>query len=192
MLIRQTLLRSCTALITCFLLTHTASAGLPLVCAPFDAGNAEVLPWDKPSSPFTTDPNYSINRLTSDTLRLLSPQAPTVARMENLRRATIYASKDRAVANALLKAVLERTRRLVAEDPHIAALTWFDAGYLVETYRQWSLMRHRDMLAAFDKAHPGLRREVGALDGYDLVAKAAAATHEPQMKVAASLMAQRR
>ena len=190
MLIRKTLLRAFMALML-LLLSQTASAGLPLVCNPFDAGNSELLPWDKPSGQYTTDPRYPLERLTSDTLRLLSPQTPTVARMENLRRATVYASKNRAVANELLKAVLERARQ-PTEDPRSAAFSWFDAGYLVETYRQWGMTQDRDMLGAFDAAHPDLRREVGALDGYTLVSKAIAATHEPQMELAASLIAQGR
>jgi hypothetical protein len=189
--LRKTLLHAGKTLIAFLLLTQTATAGLPLICAPFDAGNAELLPWDEPSRHLAIDRRYPVKRLTSDMLKLLSADAPTVARMENLRRATVYAGKDRAVANELLKALLDRTQH-PAQDARTAALAWFDAGYLIETYRQWGLMMNRDMLQAFDEAHPDFRRKIGALEGENFVARAIAATHEPQMRVAASLMARSR
>ena len=106
--------------------------------------------------------------------------------MENLRRATIYASRDRDAATDLLRALLERTR-VPAQSPRAAALAWFDAGYLVEAYRQQSETQKDDMLARFDEAAPGLRSELGALDGYVFLQKAIATTHEPEMEYAASL-----
>jgi hypothetical protein len=81
-----------------------ATAGPPLICHPFDAGPAAVLPWGQGPGWNTPDRSYDVERLTADTLRLLSPEAPVRARMENLRRATIYASKDRRVAAELLAA----------------------------------------------------------------------------------------
>ena len=56
-------------------------------------------------------PGYDVAGLLADTIALLSPDAPVLTRMENMRRATIYADRDPAIAGALLGAVLARTRR---------------------------------------------------------------------------------
>jgi hypothetical protein len=180
-------LRRYAVLAVALLLAQGASAGPPLVCNPFHTGDEPLLPWAKPVGPYTPDRRYDVERLTADTLEVLSPNAPTLARMENLRRATIYASMDRDTANDLLKALLERTR-VTGSTRRATALAWFDAGYLVEAFRQQSDTQKHDMLAEFDAAAPGLRSELGALDGYVFVQKALAITSEPEMEYAAALM----
>jgi hypothetical protein len=113
-----------------------------------------------------------VQQLTSDVLKLLTPEAPVLARMENMRRATIYAAQDKRVAAELLAAVVSRTAKS-ADDP----LAWFDAGYLIESYRQASGMFQWDMLAGLDR------------DGYSFVRKAIAhAGANAEMEFAASLM----
>lgn len=107
-----------------------AEAGPPLICNPFDPGQAEVLPWGTGPGWNTPDTRYDLQRLIGDTLRLLTPEAPVIARMENMRRATIYAARDQRVAKALLDAVTARAA--TATNPHAL----FDAGYLIETYKQ--------------------------------------------------------
>ncbi len=68
------------------------------------------------------------------------------------------------------------------------ALAWFDAGYLVESYRQASHIYKWDMLTAADRAKWTLRSEPGGVDGYALVLKAIAmAGTNPEMEFAASL-----
>ena len=52
--------------------------------------------------------------------------------MENMRRATIYAEGNPAVAAELLWAVVERTETKPV-DARAEALEWFDVGYLVES-----------------------------------------------------------
>src|SRR5262245_30371578 len=122
---------SCAAV---FMLAETAEAGPPLICHPFDAGSAAMLPWGPGQGWNTPDRSYDVQRLTADTLRLLTPATPVIARMEIMRRATIYANQDRKVALALMKAVLDRAKATpeASRDP----LPWFDAGYLIESYRQ--------------------------------------------------------
>ena len=93
-----------------------AEAGPPLICHAFDAGKAPLLPWTPGDGWNTPDRAYDVQRLTADTMRLLSPEAPVLARMENLRRATIYAAKDRRVAAELLAAVLGRALTTAATD----------------------------------------------------------------------------
>jgi hypothetical protein len=157
-------------------LATVAHAGPPLICHPFDAGMARLLPWDTARSGWNTpDRVYDIKKLTTDTLRLLSPDAPVLARMENLRRATIYAMQDERVAAELLSAVVGRAR--MEGDQGRDPLAWFDAGYLIESYRQASSTAKRDMLAS------------SALDGYAMVKKALQlAAGNPEMEFAASLM----
>jgi hypothetical protein len=157
------------------LAARTAEAGPPLICNPFDAGSAALLPWDKGLGWKTPSPSYDLQRLTADTLRLLSADAPVLARMENMRRATIYASQDRRVAADLLAAVLGRAAQ-APRDP----LAWFDAGYLVESYRQAKGVAGWDMLAGTDR------------DGYSFVRKAIEMTGQSaEMEFAASLMTPR-
>jgi hypothetical protein len=151
-----------------------AEAGPPLICHPFDAGAAQLLPWGQGQGWNTPDRSYDVRQLTADTLRRLSPDAPILARMENLRRATVYAGGDRQVAAELLSALVAR-----AQSPEGSrdALAQFDAGYLVESYRQASHIYKWDMLTTAERA------------GYLLVTRAITLSGgNPEMEFAASLM----
>ena len=164
-----------------------AEAGPPLICHPFDAGKASLLPWANGQGWNTPDKSYDVQRLTADTMRLLSPEMSVLARMENLRRATIYAAQDKRVAAELLTAVLGRALTAVAKDQR-DPLTWFDAGYLIESYRQASHIYKWDMLAAAERVAWNLRSDP-ELDGYSFVRKALQlAGTQPEMEFAASLM----
>ncbi len=114
----------------------SALAGPPLICHAISIGNAKSLPWTDGSGNPTLDPNYDVKNLASDTLAILTPTTPVLVRMETLRRATIYARQDPHAAKELLTRLYAR-----ASDSDRAgnpdALAWFDAGYLVECYRQW-------------------------------------------------------
>ncbi len=146
-----------------------SEAGSPLICFPFQTGTADVLPWARGEGWKTPDPRYNVQNLTADVLRLLSPTAPVLARMENMRRAAIYASQDQRVAGQLLDALVARTNT-----PSPDALAMFDAGYFIETLRNGSYMR---MNAA------------PAQDGYALVSRAIKAVGtNAEMEFAASLM----
>ena len=167
-----------------FILPSTAEAGPPLICHPFDPGSASVLPWGSGPSWNTPDRSYDVKRLTADTLRLLSPDAPILARMENLRRATIYASQDRRVAEELLASVLARTTATIDRNP----LAQFDAGYLIESYRQATHIYNWNMLSTADQSAWAIRQEPRGLDGYAMLLKALEAGPNPEMEFAASLM----
>jgi hypothetical protein len=168
----RTILKAAGVAALVLLAGRAAEAGSPLICHPFDAGASPVLPWDTGLGWKTPDPSYDVQKLTADTLRLLSPEAPVLARMENMRRATIYAAQDRRVAAELLNAVLGRATQTPRD-----ALAWFDAGYLLESYRQAEGIAGWDMLAGSDR------------DGYSFVKKAiATAGPNPEMEFAASLM----
>ena len=163
-----------------------ALAGPPLICHPFVTGTAPTLPWTPGRDWNSPDPSYDVGKLAADTLALLTPEAPVLARMENLRRATIYAEQDRRVAAELLRAVMART-----EAPDATALAWFDAGYLVETYKQYAHVYEFRMVPTPKGYEPLLSGSNASLDGYALVRKAAelAPTLSPEIEFAASLMA---
>jgi hypothetical protein len=178
---------SCAAV---FMLAGTAEAGPPLICHPFDAGSAAMLPWGPGQGWNTPDRSYDVQRLTADTLRLLTPATPLLARMEIMRRATIYANQDRKVALALMKAVLDRAKATpeASRDP----LPWFDAGYLIESYRQMkSAGPWQNMLTGVEQLSADFRNDPRAVDGYAFVQKALRlAGSNAEMEFAASLMQQ--
>ena len=159
-------------------MSGTAEAGPPLICHPFDAGSAPLLPWGHGTGWKTPDTSYDVQRLTADTLKLLTPATPVIARMEIMRRATIYAGQDKKVAAALLKAVVGRAKALPQDSRD--SLAWFDAGYLIETYRQGESSGGWNMLTVAETT-----------DGYAFVRKAIQlAGQNAEMEFAASLMQQ--
>ncbi|HEX7236269.1 MAG TPA: hypothetical protein VF405_04850, partial [Gammaproteobacteria bacterium] len=165
-------------------LAAVASAGPPLLCHPFTTGaGAPLLPWAAGNANWhLPDPAYDRANLVADTLAMLSPDAPILDRMENMRRATIYADERPAMAAELLRAVVERTKTKPA-DAHAEALEWFDAGYLVETYRQLGLIYRHGMLPSQHRWTSLVPAELTELDGYALVQKAAALAPESQAEL---------
>lgn len=138
-------------------------AGPPLVCHPFEIGNAASLP--SSNGPFGMKANYDRTQLVEQTLALLKPETPVIVRMETIRRAVVYASRgleglegnkgysneDKALAFELISRLTARALNADAEG-RADALAWFDAGYFVESCEQAGL-------------HTGL-------GGYDWVKKA--------------------
>ena len=172
-------------------MSGTAEAGPPLICHPFDAGSAALLPWGSGPGWNNPDRSYDVQKLTADTLRLLTPTAPVLARMENMRRATIYAGQDRKVAAALLKAVVDRAKSAGPGGKEAVSMAWFDAGYLIETYRQGEGAAGFNMLAGADSVLADFRnvRLTSGAEGYGLVLKALQiAGQNADMEFAASLM----
>jgi len=172
-------------------LASVAFAGPPLICHPFTTGTgASLLPWAEGSNDWhLPDRAYDRANLVADTLRLLTADAPILDRMENMRRATIYAEESPATAAALLRAVVERTKTKPA-DARDEALEWFDAGYLVETYRQLGLVYEHGMLPSHGRWTSLVPAELTELDGYALVQKAVALapTSQAELDFASALM----
>ena len=179
-------LTPCVALAAALLVARAASAGPPLICHPFTTDNAASLPWTDAHTWRAIEARYDVGRLAPDTLALLGPDAPVIARMETLRHATIYAATSPQAANKLLNAVLARANE-TAGDSHAAALAEFDAGYLIESYRQQSEIDKTDMLAVFARSS-GV--PLSTLYGYARVEKAIAMKPRDAaaMEFAASLM----
>jgi hypothetical protein len=170
-----------------------ALAGPPLICHPFvtDA-TAPMLPWVESRDWHSPDARYDVARLAADTLDLLSPDAAVLNRMENMRRAAIYAERDMQLADTLLTAVLERTRTPSA-DARATAMAWFDAGYLLETYRQLDMIYRHEMRPPRGRPVTMVPAAHTDLDGYALVRKAltlAPVPEVPDIEFAASLMTQ--
>lgn len=128
-------------------LQQSAQAGPPLICHPYEIGEAQSLPWSHTGEWRAVKGDYALQRLVDDTLALLAPGTPVIVRMETMRRATIYAvwaARDREVgykvtsqkiADELLTRLLTRVQAGVSQgkpDP----LALFDAGYLLASYRQ--------------------------------------------------------
>lgn len=126
-----------------FGLVRPALAGPPFLCHPFDIGAAASLPWDDRVW-WRGQANYDVRHLVADTLRLLTPSTPVIVRMETLRRATLYATRDQKVAKALFKAIADHARMGEGQG-RSEALAWFDAGYVAEAFAETGVLsEYRD------------------------------------------------
>ena len=125
-----------------------ALAGPPFICHAFELSGSPSLPWgaQRDAGWKNPDPSYDVAKLTGDVTKLLAGSMPVSARMETMRRATIYAARDPRVAESLLKALEARAKAEPAN-----ALALFDAGFLTEAYRQASRVYAWDMLAGREK-----------------------------------------
>ncbi len=134
--------------ITTFIVTIPTKlqAGPPLLCHPINIGNANSLPTG--NGPFGYDRNYNRKNLLNDALRLLNTDMPVLVRMETLRRATLYvtrnlkgsySNKDRALAFELLSRLMIRSTEVHNSNSNEKAL--FDAGYLMQCYREAGLLK---------------------------------------------------
>jgi hypothetical protein len=179
----NTLTKSLVAIAAVLFFATPALAGPPLICHPFETEGGKLITWGKGSGWNTPDRSYDIKKLVADTTAVLTPDAPILTRMENMRRATIYAMRDPQIAQALLKALTSRALSTSTD-----SVAWFDAGYLIESYKQATHLR--------ENGNPALRAwaevdETIKVDGYNWVKKAMAMTApNAEMEFAASLMTQ--
>lgn len=169
--LHRTLAASTLTLVTLTFAPTALLAGPPAICHQFQTGGAPSLPWGEGSGWRRSLPGYDLQRLTDDTLKLLTPTTPVLARMETIRRATIYASTDASVAAELLSRVLGRALDGAASGTSNRQAL-FDAGYLVESYRQANLIYKYDMLRGAEKAAWQLRETPRGLDGYSWITSA--------------------
>lgn len=160
-------------LVASLALASPALAGPPLLCFPFDTGGAKTLPM-KAGGWNAVDTKYDVSHLADDTIALLTPATHVVARMETIRRATVYASTHPQAASQLLA----RLQARATIDGATASSAVFDFGYLVATYKQATFI--------FSQPVKGL----DGIDGYQLVLKAAALQNDPAMEFAAAVITQ--
>ena len=106
--------------------------------------------------------------------------------METLRRAAIYASRDRAVASRLLAALTDKARGS-EQAGRADALAFHDAAYITEALRQVGML---EQMAEFRDGAPAIRQLVAGTDGYALISKSLAARPgDPSLEFAAALIA---
>jgi len=183
--------RRIVSLVAAFLgLATLAQAGPPLICHAINIGQAKSLPWSSEGSNLSGQENYDLKHLVPDTLAILNPATPVLVRMETLRRATIYAQRDPRVAQDLLTALRDHATASDAQE-HPNALAWFDAGYLVEAYKQanWIYEKAPGMVSnqgwvRSEKPNPAM-----GLGGLAWVTKAISLRgNDPEMEFAAALI----
>ncbi|MBS1791249.1 MAG: hypothetical protein JST85_26290 [Acidobacteria bacterium] len=165
---------------------QNALAGPPLICHPIEIGNAKSLPWAG-AQWRDVKKDYDLNRLVADTLALLQPDTPILARMETLRRATIYAVwaksdrevgltiNDSKIADELQTKLMDRVREAFRLNQS-AALALFDAGYLNACYKQ-----------------AGYKSDVKApnlMDAYSMVRKGSHNLNSPEVEFALAIISE--
>jgi hypothetical protein len=181
------LLRSFTLALTLLsillLIEQILQAGPPLICHPIEIGNSRSLPWGDASDWRAVKRDYDLNRLVEDTLALLTADTPVLARMETLRRATVYAVwarydrevgftvKNEKVADVLLTRLMDRIRESVRNN-HSYMIALFDAGYLQSCFQQANSHSGRSADKTANTEGYSMMRK--ALDGYTMVRKAVA------------------
>lgn len=167
-----------------------AQAGPPLICHAIDIGQAKSLPWTSGGWNLSGQENYDLSHLVGDTLAILNSDTPVLVRMETLRRATIYAQKDPQVAQGLLSALRNRAATSDAQG-RPDALAWFDAGYLVEAYKQanWIYEKAPGMVANRGWVRSEKPNLAMGLNGSAWVTKAISLRgSDPEMEFAAALI----
>jgi len=175
------------ALIVALVLAPALIAGPPLLCHPFDTAGAPSLPWGGDDWR-DARAGYDVRQLTGDTEQLLGAKTPVIARMETLRRAAIYASRDPAIARQLLRRL--QTRGKAAQSPDARALARFDAGYFAETLQEVVRLQGYDMpgLGKVDTA--ALRALLADVDGSaEVDAALVVRPNDAAMRFAAALIA---
>jgi len=172
------------AIATLLVLPQIARAGTPLICSPFDIGNAKSLPIGR--NAFATKADYDLSHLVADTEALLVPDTPVIVRMETIRRATLYAQRDPKVAKDLLEMLKARAANGTIEG-HADGLAWFDLGYLVETYKQANLTWKKLPDGKYEPVYQPTA--ASGMDGYAYVLKAINLRGEdPEMEFAAAVI----
>ena len=149
--------------LTALLFAAPVFAGPPLLCHPFDTAGAPSLDWGNGKGWNQPLRNYDLAALGENTQALLTPQTPVVARMETLRRAAIYASREGTIARDLAARLDAATQ--AAQGEEAKALALFDAGYFRETLQEIVRVQADDR-PPFDHADTkGLRQLLASGDG---------------------------
>jgi hypothetical protein len=175
--------RVLTALALALAVATPALAGPPLLCHPFDIGTATSLPWDGTAGWSQGRADYSIKQLVADTEAILQPGTPVIVRMETLRRAAIYASRDTAVASALINTLTTKAR---AAQPAADGLAALDAAYFIEALHQVTMLGES---GEFRGRVAGVKRVVGEQDAAPFLAQAVQArSSDPAVAFAAALI----
>jgi len=164
-----------------------AIAGPPLLCHPFDTAGAPSLAWGGPRWN-QARADYDLRTLSANTEALLKAHTPVIARMETLRRAAIYASRDGAIATQLLSRLDARITG--AATPTAQSLARFDSGYFTETLEEVVRLQGYDMPGVGKADTAGLRTLLAKRDGDAQVdAAVRLRPNDAAMRFAAALIA---
>jgi len=152
-------------------LAAPALAGPPFICHPFEIGGSTSLPWTD-GDYLGMRGDYDITRVVADTEALLKTDMPTLARMETLRRAVLYASQNRALAERFV-AMLAARVDAADKAGRTNAIALFDMGYALEAMSEIEMVGHHmgSDLAVRGRALAGLTRPD---EGRALILKSAA------------------
>ncbi|MBP6796511.1 MAG: hypothetical protein KA124_00310 [Luteimonas sp.] len=174
-------------LLSSLLLAAPAFAGPPLLCDPFDTAGAPSLAWGgKGWNQART--HYDLATLVAQTEALLGADVPVIARMETLRRAAIYASREGRVANALAHRLEARADGATERDAR--ALAAFDSGYYREALQEIVRLQGYDMPGIGKVDAPALRALLAQGDGNRRIDEALALRpRDPALRFAAALVA---
>jgi hypothetical protein len=135
-------------------------AGPPFTCHVFEIGSAKSLPWGGNDNWLGMRDDYDFHHVVADTEALLTPSTPTLVRMETLRRASLYASRDRAVAEQLIAAMMSRVH---TADQVGQPMALFDAGYVIEALSEIEQFgNHMKQLAGSERVLAGLTHPLEA------------------------------
>jgi hypothetical protein len=163
-----------------------ALAGPPLLCHPFDIGTAQSLPWSESNNWFQGAATYDVHKVVADTDALLTSSTPAIVRMETLRRAVIYASRDADVTRALIERMKERAAAAETAG-HPSALAYLDAAYVTEAVHEVTML---GQMSEFRNRVPSLRGLAASGAGYGLIKKSLAIDpDDPCLQFAAALIA---
>jgi hypothetical protein len=163
-----------------------AQAGPPLLCHPFNIENARSLPWNGAGGWRDGLAEYNVANLQKDTDSLLTPATPVIVRMETMRRAAIYASRDVQVASRMVTALINRAAA-ADRSGKADALALLDAAYFVEALRQISRLGDTP---EFRERAPKLAALGAGADGYAMVKQGLALRpHDAALEFAAALIA---
>lgn len=155
-------------LLTLIVLAGAALAGPPMICHTYSIGNDTSLPWGSDKDSWNDpDPKYNVENLAADTIKLLDSGKPLLTRMETLRRAAVYSSKNSAAGQNLATRLLARA--LAAEvKGQSDGLPLFDAGYFIESMKQMAHISKSSVFSGIDgydwakRSLPGLQDKFAA------------------------------
>jgi len=143
----------------------------PLLFTVLDIDSATSLPWNSPRNYLGIVEGYDVHHLVADTERLLKQPMPTIVRMETLRRAAVYASRDAQAAEQLVAFVVGKVSVLPVPGPP-DPMALFDAGYVLEVLQE--LQHFEEGTKFFWQRDPAVVRVTRPYDGWALLKQSAA------------------
>jgi hypothetical protein len=157
-----------TATLSLVVLSSSALAGPPMICHTYSIGTDPSLPWGSDRSSWNSpDPKYNTAKLADDTLALLDSRTLLLTRMETLRRAAVYSSRDKAAGLQLANRLMARALAAEVQGQN-NSLALFDAGYFVESMKQIAHIVPSSVFAGIDgydwarRSVPGLQDKLAA------------------------------